>query len=206
MDIYTTQSTFQELERVGMLYSHLLSAPHTNKDLQTYPYLVSAHLATGGGDVPAMNYKIFDESRPFEVCGIKVTPLPVHHGVYFTKKEPYYCLGFLFNRALAYISDVSYIPEETWRLLEGVDTPAIQVLQSGGVNASKASRVVKEEAKETLTNGDGNGNAADQPVPHQGRVQPVPKHKQSPPPILIIDCLRVYPHTSHFGCVSGYND
>jgi hypothetical protein len=39
MDIYCTQSTFQEIER-------------------TYPYLVSAHLATGGGDVPAMSVNL----------------------------------------------------------------------------------------------------------------------------------------------------
>lgn len=31
---------------------------------------------TGGGDVPALTWHVFDESEPFELFGVRVTPLP----------------------------------------------------------------------------------------------------------------------------------
>jgi hypothetical protein len=57
---------------------------------------------------------------------------------------PYYCFGFKFNNALAYISDVSAIPQDVWSLLE-----------SDSVLGAL--------------------------------------------PLLVLDCLHIRPHTSHFG-------
>ncbi|GAA94712.1 hypothetical protein E5Q_01365 [Mixia osmundae IAM 14324] len=124
MDVYCSAMTYGEVKR-------------------TYPYLVSIEHATGGGDVPALNWHVIDTDRPFDVFGCTVTPLPVHHGSYFHRDEPYICLGFLFDRAIAYLSDVNFIPEETWQLIRG--------------------------------------------------------SKESSIPICIVDCLRIVPHTSHFG-------
>jgi phosphoribosyl 1,2-cyclic phosphodiesterase len=64
--------------------------------------------------------------------------------------EPYLCFGFKIAEAVVYISDVSYIPEETWSML----------LQPG-------------------------------------RLRSVP--------VFIIDCLRLQPHTSHFGVKDSIN-
>jgi phosphoribosyl 1,2-cyclic phosphodiesterase len=47
-------------------------------------------------------------------------PLPVEHGMYFTKgpSQPYMCMGFRLG-SLAYISDASKIPAETKEKIEG---------------------------------------------------------------------------------------
>lgn len=141
------------------------------------------------------NYIIFDESEPFDCHGITVTPLPVYHGVYFVKKEPYYSLGFIFNRSIAYISDVSYIPESTWDILLGktaasTGRPHVETLET----AKNADQTV-DDAVHTLTNGPvANG------YNQSNRTETTENSTASGiPPILVIDCLRVYPHTSHFG-------
>ena len=58
----------------------------------------------------------------------------VHHGSFFSptaeKGQPYWSLGFLFDRDIAYISDVSFIPEATWKLL--VPDPQLEDLQING--------------------------------------------------------------------------
>ena len=139
------------------------------------------------------NWIIFDENRPFDCHGVTVTPLPVYHGIYFTKKEPYYSLGFVFNRSIAYISDVSYIPESTWKLLLGEVKHEKVHTKKHTEKTSKKAQHVLEDAKATLENGDssnGNGHVADSETN---------AHYNKGPPVLIVDCLRVYPHTSHFG-------
>lgn len=138
------------------------------------------------------NWIIFDENNTFDVCGVTVTPLPVHHGVYFIKKEPYWCLGFMFNRSIVYISDVSFIPESTWELLEGsTQRKGNQEIEAAA--SSKDASDVLHEAKESLEMAKlSNGKAS-----ILGGSQ-TPRNATRPQ-ILLIDCLRVYPHTSHFG-------
>ncbi|GAA6057190.1 hypothetical protein JCM3770_004369 [Rhodotorula araucariae] len=98
--IYLTQETYGEVSRA-------------------FPYLTNLGKATGGGDVPALTWHIIDENEPFELFGVKITPLSVHHGKFFTTPPaPYTCLGFLFDTSLAYLSDVSYIPPAIWTTIE----------------------------------------------------------------------------------------
>ncbi|BGO96145.1 hypothetical protein NBRC10512_002473 [Rhodotorula toruloides] len=97
--IYCTRDTFKEVSKA-------------------FPYLTNTGAATGGGDIPSLTWHIFDSSTPFELEGLTVVPLPVHHGKFFTTPpSPYPCLGFLFDSQLAYISDVSHIPDECWDVL-----------------------------------------------------------------------------------------
>lgn len=58
------------------------------------------------------------------------------------KIQPYTCFGFKIQNEIAYISDVSFIPEDVWPLLKSI-------------------------------------------------------------PVLALDCLRLEPHTSHFGIVEA---
>lgn len=67
--------------------------------------------------------------------------------------QPYFCLGFIIQDAVVYLSDVSHIPEDIWALF-------------GRGNDGRRSRV--------------------------GSVPAVP-------PVFILDCLRLQPHTSHLG-------
>jgi phosphoribosyl 1,2-cyclic phosphate phosphodiesterase len=63
---------------------------------------------------------------PFEVGGLRVTPLPVEHGHIDT-------LGFRFDgvgmRSVAYVPDVKVIPESTLALLSGVDVLVLDALR-----------------------------------------------------------------------------
>ncbi|CAO3620041.1 unnamed protein product [Cunninghamella blakesleeana] len=78
----------------------------------TYPFLVNSALATGGGDVATFKYHILDPLSKFNIYGLTFEPLPVHHGIYFTTKEPYLFYGFQFQ-GVTYISDTNFIPKET---------------------------------------------------------------------------------------------
>jgi hypothetical protein len=147
----------------------------------------------GGGDVPAFVWHIFDQDQPLEILGVHIVPLPgpslppsrpssvayvprapVHHGkVFSTPPSPYYCLGFLFNCKIAYLSDVSFVPEEVWSLLEAECTlPAEWRPKTAGCAALDESLNKLDVAT-----------------------------KQTKPVIqaLVIDCLRIETFTSHFG-------
>jgi hypothetical protein len=43
---------------------------------RTFPYMVDASKATGGGDIPSFKYHIIEHDKDFEVEGITFTPLP----------------------------------------------------------------------------------------------------------------------------------
>ncbi|CAG8551167.1 4838_t:CDS:2 [Diversispora eburnea] len=75
-----------------------------------FPYLIDSQVATGGGDLPKFQWNLIDSKTPFTI--------EVHHGVYFTTREPYIYVGFRFDN-ICYISDCSYIPEETFDKIHG---------------------------------------------------------------------------------------
>ncbi|CAO3701792.1 unnamed protein product [Rhizopus stolonifer] len=85
---------------------------------RTFPFLVNSSFATGGGQVADFKYHVFDTNKSFTIQGLEFTPLPVHHGIYQTTREPYFCFGFKFG-GVSYISDTSHIPEKTMELIEG---------------------------------------------------------------------------------------
>ncbi|KAK9151122.1 hypothetical protein Syun_009431 [Stephania yunnanensis] len=78
-----------------------------------FPYLVVKKLKEGQEvrRVAQLDWKIIksDFEEPFVTSGLRFVPLPVMHG------EDYVSLGFLFGEKckIAYISDVSRIPETT---------------------------------------------------------------------------------------------
>jgi len=65
---------------------------------------------------------------PFYHGDLKITPLPVHHASVET-------VGFLFEypdaRKIAYISDVKRIPEDTMKMICGVDVLVVDALRVG---------------------------------------------------------------------------
>ncbi|KAH8120514.1 beta-lactamase-like protein [Phellopilus nigrolimitatus] len=168
IDLYASQTTFDEIRR-------------------SFPYLIAREFATGGGDVPEFKWHIIEDKVPFKVgnTGVTITPFAVHHGRVFSQcpseglptpvytspptpvsgrsspqlptipslsrihsNDPYLCMGFKFEEALVYISDVSHIPEDVWSLL-------------------LAPKVFGK--------------------------------KTHVAPVFVLDCLRIMPHTSHFG-------
>lgn len=97
----------------------------------------------------------------------------MHHGkVFSTPPTPYYCLGFLFDRKIAYLSDVSLVPEEVWDLLEQ------ECSLPDEWRPKRAGQVKQVESGMPLQNG----------------------HKEKPVlQALVVDCLRIESFTSHFG-------
>ena len=71
------------------------------------------------GGKPDLELNVFAE--PFTVNGVEVTPLPVHHG-----SLP--IVGYRIGN-FAYITDQKVLPEETFALLEGVDTLVLTALR-----------------------------------------------------------------------------
>jgi phosphoribosyl 1,2-cyclic phosphate phosphodiesterase len=76
-------------------------------------------MARQGGGIPQLEPQEID--GPFAAAGVRVQPIPLLHG-----RLP--ILGFRFG-TFAYLTDCSAIPEESWRLLEDVDTAVIDALR-----------------------------------------------------------------------------
>jgi phosphoribosyl 1,2-cyclic phosphate phosphodiesterase len=72
--------------------------------------------------LPKLEFRRIDE-RPFHVLGEKITPIPLIHN-YFN------VFGFRIGD-VAYCTDVSFIPEQSWSLLEGVKVFIVDALRPG---------------------------------------------------------------------------
>ena len=73
-----------------------------------------------GGGIPRIAEHVID-SRPFAIAGVQVLPVPLWHG-----DMP--ILGFRFG-TFAYLTDCNALPDESWALVEGVDTLVIDALR-----------------------------------------------------------------------------
>lgn len=85
---------------------------------RTFHYAFAAAPSQGGG-VPKLDARTI--SGAFTVGGVRVVPVPLWHG-----RLP--ILGFRFG-GLAYLTDCNGIPDESWPLLEGLDTLVIDALR-----------------------------------------------------------------------------
>lgn len=67
--------------QAGQVIPIYLSRTTLDAVAQQFPYLVDKNQATGGGDVPSLVFKVFDddqgeeEGEGFDVCGVRVVPL-----------------------------------------------------------------------------------------------------------------------------------
>lgn len=74
-----------------------------------------------GGGVPRLRFVPIEPGVPFEVLGQQITPIRLDHGRWEV-------LGFRVD-GLAYCTDVVRIPDESWPLLEGLDTLILDALR-----------------------------------------------------------------------------
>jgi len=86
---------------------------------RTFYYAFDGARREGGG-VPRL--ETHDIDGPFTIAGVRVVPVPLLHG-----SMP--ILGFRFG-SVAYLTDCSAIPEESWSLVEGVETLVIDALRN----------------------------------------------------------------------------
>jgi phosphoribosyl 1,2-cyclic phosphodiesterase len=87
----------------------------------TAHYLVDRSKATGGGSIAKLQF-IEAADSPFEVHGLRFTPLPVWHG------RPHSANGYRVG-STCYIPDVSEFPSETRALIEGCDLLILDALR-----------------------------------------------------------------------------
>ena len=78
-------------------------------------------LAIPAGFLPKIQFERIAPGVPFEVLGQTVLPIRLDHGRFRV-------LGFRIGN-LAYCTDVSRIPEESWPLLEGLDVLVLDALR-----------------------------------------------------------------------------
>ena len=83
-----------------------------------FPYVFADEKYPGA---PSLNEHIID-SEAFEVTGFKVQPLEIRHG-----KLP--ILGFLIDEKFAYITDASFISEETLEKIKNVEVLVLNALR-----------------------------------------------------------------------------
>ena len=112
IDIYAEQRTMEHLRRV---YTHIFeSEQNVNQSF-----------------VASLIPHVIDGETPIELYGLRITPIRLLHG-----RLP--ILGFRFDGArgegadvlpLAYCTDVSGIPPESWRRFEGVRTLVMDALR-----------------------------------------------------------------------------
>jgi phosphoribosyl 1,2-cyclic phosphate phosphodiesterase len=76
-------------------------------------------LARQGGGIPQLAPR--EITGPFGIGRIEVVPVPLLHG-----RAP--ILGFRFGR-FAYLTDCSALPDDSWALVQGVDTLVIDALR-----------------------------------------------------------------------------
>lgn len=74
-----------------------------------------------GGGVPQLRFERIEPGVSFELLGERIIPMRLEHGRFRV-------LGFRI-RDLAYCTDVAKIPEESWPLLEGLDTLILDALR-----------------------------------------------------------------------------
>lgn len=80
------------------------------------PATLSHHFA-----IPRLAFETIS-TEPFEVLGQEIIPIRLYHG-----KLP--VLGFRINN-VAFCTDVSHIPDESWPLLEGLDVLILDALRN----------------------------------------------------------------------------
>lgn len=96
----------------------LYASPYTSAVIRSnFSYIFSGK-PTGGG-LPRLN--LLNISTPLTIAGLTIWPLPVLHGEDLIH-------GYRIGE-LAYITDASYIPEETFGLLEGIKYLVLNALR-----------------------------------------------------------------------------
>jgi phosphoribosyl 1,2-cyclic phosphate phosphodiesterase len=81
-------------------------------------YVFDANTPKGGG-IPQLD--LIEIDGPFDVGGLRIQPVPIFHG-----DRP--ILGLRVGR-FAYLTDCSRIPDESWPMLEGLDTLVLDALR-----------------------------------------------------------------------------
>ncbi|KAJ3548556.1 hypothetical protein NMY22_g1220 [Coprinellus aureogranulatus] len=183
-DIYASEHTFIEVQRA-------------------FPYLVAKEFASGGGDVPEFKWHIINDQKPFEIgeTGITVLPFAVHHGRFFSR-----------------------VPPPSYIVTPNATLPSTPKVEFGDLPISRSNSLSKATTL-LQVNDDSQADDKEKIYPYlcfgfkiEGRLAYISDTSYIPDhvwrlleprrtsgggeerlPVLILDCLRLRPHTSHLG-------
>lgn len=138
-------------ERIGLVHAALFTHEHADHlygldDLRLFPHYIRRKIPLyceprvearirqsfdyaftpeaerlSPGWLPQLEFRTIGLA-PFDVLGARVVPMRLRHG-------PWDVLGFRFGN-VAYCTDVNYIPDESWPLLEGLDVLILDALRN----------------------------------------------------------------------------
>ncbi|KZT74906.1 hypothetical protein DAEQUDRAFT_720095 [Daedalea quercina L-15889] len=161
---------------------------NTFKEVQrAFPYLISKEYASGGGDVPEFKWHIIEEGVPFEIggTGIQITPFAVHHGRIFTPAPPV---------------DMPITPSSLSPASTAASSPKVPgtPIHNGDLPTSPPTQAIQPYLCFGFIIQDAFTYISD--------VSHIPDHvwamfesRGMTPPVFVLDCLRILPHTSHYG-------
>lgn len=89
---------------------------------KSFDYAFNNQQPTHPGATPRLEFRPIDQTQPFHLHGIEVTPIPMKHGPRFN------VLGFRIGD-FAYCTDTNEIPESSMSLLRGVHTFVVGALR-----------------------------------------------------------------------------
>jgi len=171
----------------GAIQSHIevyVSQATFEEVRRSFPYLVSEEYATGGGDVPSFVWNVMDDKVPFDIKGtnIKVTPFPVHHGRIFSTSPP---------PAFA-PTPIATVPSTPTRIA----SPTPRSLEIAGQQSMEIHPYICW------------GFKIDDSVVYLSDVSHIPddsilRSVSETLPVLVLDCLNLTGHISHFGLVDA---
>lgn len=113
-----------ELRRFNAMQEQRIPAwapANAAEDLQRRFDYVFRHDFPFFGGKPDLDLHILNGATPIDVLGVAVQPIPILHG-----RLP--IVGYRVGD-VAYITDVKTIPDESWSLLEGLDTLVLTALR-----------------------------------------------------------------------------
>lgn len=89
---------------------------------KSFDYAFTDREPTHPGSTPRLEFETIEAERPFQACGLTVTPIPLKHGPHFD------VLGFRIGD-FAYCTDTNFIPDSSIELLRGLDTFVVGALR-----------------------------------------------------------------------------
>ncbi len=108
---------FSQKKRIPLFGNHWSATEIPTR----FAYIFKNTLNEGGG-IPLLDFtEIKDPSQPLYIQDVEITPLPVKHG----SQD---CLGYRFG-SLAYITDCSFIPNETLDKMQDLDLLILDCLR-----------------------------------------------------------------------------
>jgi phosphoribosyl 1,2-cyclic phosphate phosphodiesterase len=96
-------------------------SPHSVETIQRlFPYACTDKPEWPG--LPSFELHSVQPNQPFEISGVTVRPLPLHHGRMIV-------FGFLFGHDLAYVTDCKVVPVEVMEAIRGVPVLVLDALR-----------------------------------------------------------------------------